>query len=144
MRQKVDWRARAACAGLAAAIAAAGAAAQETVAQETTVAATKTEDGVPVIVVTAERREVSELDVAQHVTVVTSDRIVEQGGLTTPDALREAPGVWIQKTGYGGGSPFIRGLTGKQVLILVNGIRLNNSALSTSISSKRLAACLNF
>ena len=41
--------------------------------------------------------------------------------------FRNAEGVYIQKTNLGGGSPFIRGLTGKQVLVLVDGIRLNNS-----------------
>jgi hemoglobin/transferrin/lactoferrin receptor protein len=81
----------------------------------------------PVIVVTAKRREAEALDIARHATVVTADRIVESSGQTTPDALREEAGVWIQKTGMGGGSPFIRGLTGKQVLLLVDGVRLNNS-----------------
>ena len=37
------------------------------------------------------------------------------------------PGLMIQKSNHGGGSPFIRGLTGNQALIVVDGIRLNNS-----------------
>ena len=36
-------------------------------------------------------------------------------------------GVWMQKTNHGGGSPFIRGLTGYYTLILTDGIRFNNS-----------------
>jgi hemoglobin/transferrin/lactoferrin receptor protein len=46
---------------------------------------------------------------------------------TTPEALIGTTGVFVQKTNHGGGSPFIRGLTGNQVLMLVDGIRLNNS-----------------
>ena len=46
---------------------------------------------------------------------------------TTPEALVGLTGVFLQKTNHGGGSPFIRGLTGNQTLILVDGIRLNNS-----------------
>src|SRR5688572_15264088 len=46
---------------------------------------------------------------------------------TTPEALVGLTGVFVQKTNHGGGSPFIRGLTGNQTLILIDGIRLNNS-----------------
>ncbi len=45
----------------------------------------------------------------------------------TPDLLRTTPGVLIQKSNHGGGSPFLHGLTGKQVLLLVDGVRMNNS-----------------
>ncbi len=44
-----------------------------------------------------------------------------------PDALRNVPGVLIQKTAHGHGSPFIRGFTGRQNLLLVDGVRMNNS-----------------
>ena len=46
---------------------------------------------------------------------------------TLPEALIGTSGVFIQKTNHGGGSAFIRGLTGNQTLILLDGIRLNNS-----------------
>jgi hemoglobin/transferrin/lactoferrin receptor protein len=46
---------------------------------------------------------------------------------TLPEALEEVPGVGVQKTGPGQGSPFIRGFTGFRNLMLIDGIRLNNS-----------------
>lgn len=46
---------------------------------------------------------------------------------TVPESLNIIPGVFVQKTNHGGGSPFVRGLTGNQTLILIDGIRLNNS-----------------
>ena len=44
-----------------------------------------------------------------------------------PEALQFTPGVLVQKTAHGHGSPFIRGFTGRQNLLLVDGVRLNNS-----------------
>lgn len=46
---------------------------------------------------------------------------------TLPEALKETPSVMIQKTSNGQGSPFIRGFTGFRTLLLIDGIRLNNS-----------------
>jgi hemoglobin/transferrin/lactoferrin receptor protein len=46
---------------------------------------------------------------------------------TTPEALMGTTGVFVQKTNHGGGSAFVRGLTGNQNLILIDGVRLNNS-----------------
>lgn len=60
--------------------------------------------------------------------VVTGDDI--QGrrlSRTVPDALKEEPGVSVQKTSNGHGSPFIRGFTGFRNVFLIDGIRLNNS-----------------
>ncbi len=46
---------------------------------------------------------------------------------TTPESLQGMSGVFVQKTNHGGGSAFIRGLTGNQTLLLIDGIRLNNA-----------------
>ncbi len=46
---------------------------------------------------------------------------------TVTDALKETPGVGLQKTGYGQSSPFIRGFTGFRTLMIIDGVRLNNS-----------------
>lgn len=58
---------------------------------------------------------------------ITNKQIVEKGARTTPEALQGVSGVFIQKTNHGGGSAFIRGLTGNQTLIVLDGIRLNNA-----------------
>jgi hemoglobin/transferrin/lactoferrin receptor protein len=46
-----------------------------------------------------------------------------------PEALNGLPSVMVQKTALGQSSPYIRGLTGYHNLLLVEGIRLNHSAM---------------
>lgn len=60
-------------------------------------------------------------------TVLNRKRLEEKRPRSVPEALMEEAGVFVQKTNHGGGAPFIRGTVGPQVLILVDGIRLNNS-----------------
>ena len=63
---------------------------------------------------------------ARATEVITSDEIRRQNARTLPELLMMA-GVFVQQTNYGGGSPIIRGLMGKHILILVDGARLNNA-----------------
>ena len=65
--------------------------------------------------------------VPQSPVVVTEDEIARRYANILPQALRDVPGVHIQQTTSGQGSPFVRGLTGQQVLHLINGVRFNNS-----------------
>lgn len=83
--------------------------------------------GDPDITVTATRIEESIFDVPQSVSLIQAEEILEGNFRTTPESLQEAPGILVQETAYGHGSPFIRGLTGKQILILVDGVRFNNA-----------------
>lgn len=78
-------------------------------------------------VVTATRTDERRLDAPYSVDVIGERDVAEKSVRTAPDALREVPGVMVQKTSHGQGSPFIRGFTGFRTLFLVDGIRLNNS-----------------
>lgn len=46
---------------------------------------------------------------------------------TTTMALEAVPGIMVQKTSHAQGSPYIRGFTGFRNVMLVDGVRLNNS-----------------
>jgi len=85
------------------------------------------QDGGPEMVVTAARVEREVFQTPLAISVIDDKTLEESNVTATPDAFKYTEGVYIQKTNLGGGSPFIRGLTGKQVLIMVDGIRLNNS-----------------
>lgn len=79
--------------------------------------------------VTASRTEQAASAAAYSTAYVDADFIRDNSRRTLPDALQYTPGVLVQKTAHGHGSPFIRGFTGRQNLLLLDGVRLNNSTL---------------
>jgi len=79
------------------------------------------------VVITATRSQKKREDIIPVVSLVDRQQIIRRNSKTSAEALREESGVFIQKTNHGGGSAIIRGLSSNQILILVDGIRLNNS-----------------
>jgi hemoglobin/transferrin/lactoferrin receptor protein len=64
----------------------------------------------------------------RSVSVVDRVDLLERASRSVPEALNEEAGVFVQRTNHGGGSPIIRGQFGNRILLLVDGIRLNNSS----------------
>lgn len=79
------------------------------------------------VVVSASRQQISALKTPYSVSVLQIKDIEKLAPRATPDMLSNIPGVFIQKTNLGGGSAFVRGLTGNQTLLIIDGIRFNNS-----------------
>jgi len=79
------------------------------------------------VVITANRFSSIRFNTANAIEVLKSKHIDQYQLRSTPDALSITPGVFVQKTNHGGGSPFLRGLTGNQNLQMIDGIRLNNA-----------------
>lgn len=79
------------------------------------------------VVVTATRKSTAAQQLPFSFNSVNAKQIAETGFRTMPEALMGSVGVFVQKTNHGGGSAFVRGLTGNQTLILVDGIRFNNA-----------------
>ena len=61
------------------------------------------------------------------ISVIDRSQIERINAPTTPRILRETVGVWAQQTTSGQGSPLLRGLTGYQAFLSIDGVRLNNS-----------------
>jgi len=78
------------------------------------------------IMVSAARMAQSQHTISMPVQVIQGEKLFAVPSRNLVETLQHE-GIWMQKTNHGGGSPFIRGLTGNQVLILKDGIRLNNS-----------------
>lgn len=57
------------------------------------------------------------------------DLIDREQAISIPEALSHQSGVLLQKTARGQGSPFVRGFTGFRNLLLIDGIRFNNSVM---------------
>jgi outer membrane receptor protein involved in Fe transport len=80
------------------------------------------------VTVTPARGEAQEIfETPEAVSVTNSADIARRAHLLLPQALRESAGVHLQQTTTSQGSLFVRGLTGQQVLHLVEGVRFNNS-----------------
>ena len=59
--------------------------------------------------------------------VVKSNEILNSNASTGAELLTLVDGVTIQKTSFGGGSPIIRGFEANRVLLMVDGVRMNNA-----------------
>lgn len=75
----------------------------------------------------ASRSQKSVFDMPSLATVVDRELLAEKQALDMFQALQNEVGVLMQQTARGQASPFLRGLTGQQVLILIDGVRVNNS-----------------
>jgi outer membrane cobalamin receptor len=79
------------------------------------------------VVVESRNIKINDLSNPFIVSSIAAKQITQNGARTTPEALIGTSGIFLQKTNHGGGSAFIRGLTGNQTLMVIDGIRLNNS-----------------
>src|SRR5687767_976954 len=73
------------------------------------------------VVITAERSPQHNFLIPYSVAVVPKTTLENFQSRSTPEALTGITGVFVQKTNHGGGSPFVRGLTGNQTLLMVDG-----------------------
>lgn len=59
--------------------------------------------------------------------VLNSETLHKIGAQTSAEVLTQASGVLVQKSQSGGGSPIIRGMEANKVLLVIDGVRMNNA-----------------
>jgi len=65
--------------------------------------------------------------IAEQIAVITAKDIQKISPQTSADLLATIPGIKVQKSQFGGGSPVIRGMESNRVLLVVDGVRMNNA-----------------
>ena len=65
--------------------------------------------------------------IAEQIAVVSLKEIQKVSPQTSADLLATIPGIKVQKSQFGGGSPVLRGMESNRVLLVVDGVRMNNA-----------------
>lgn len=83
------------------------------------------------IILSVARSQSKRNQIAEQVSVITAKNIAFEQPSTGADLLAMSPGVRLQKSQGGGGSPILRGFEANRVLLVVDGVRLNNAIYRT-------------
>jgi hemoglobin/transferrin/lactoferrin receptor protein len=78
-------------------------------------------------VISAYRWEQNKNEIPNKITRLTREEIIFDNPQTTADLLENSNEVFIQKSQMGGGSPMIRGFSTNTVLLVIDGVRMNNA-----------------
>jgi len=78
-------------------------------------------------VISAYRWEQNPEEIPNKITRVAQKEIIFNNPQTTADLLSQTNEVFVQKSQLGGGSPMIRGFATNSVLLVVDGVRMNNA-----------------
>ncbi len=79
------------------------------------------------VVVSANKWEQDKKEIPNEIVKVSQREIAFQNPQTSADLLAQTGQVYVQKSQMGGGSPMFRGFNANSVLIVVDGVRMNNA-----------------
>jgi hemoglobin/transferrin/lactoferrin receptor protein len=79
------------------------------------------------IILSVARSASKRKQIAEKVNIISSKDILNLRPSSGADLIALSPGVRIQKSQGGGGSPVIRGFEANRILLVVDGVRLNNA-----------------
>lgn len=79
------------------------------------------------IVISAFKKDEKSNRIAEQIAILSKKDIRKVSPQTSADLLAAVPGIKVQKSQFGGGSPVIRGMESNRVLLVVDGVRMNNA-----------------
>lgn len=79
------------------------------------------------VVISGNKFQEKKKNVAQQIDVINAKEIKKLNVSSTADLLIQSGQIFVQKSQQGGGSPVIRGFEASRVLLMIDGIRLNNA-----------------
>ena len=83
------------------------------------------------IVLSASKGKENRSRIAEQIAIISKEEIKKLAPQTSADLLANLPGIKVQKTQSGGGSPVLRGMEANRVLLVVDGVRMNNAIYRT-------------
>lgn len=79
------------------------------------------------IIISASHWEQSKTEIPNKIVSISAAETEHYNPQTTADLVNANGGVFVQKSQMGGGSPMIRGFSANRILLVVDGIRMNNA-----------------
>lgn len=79
------------------------------------------------VILSVARNPTSRKQIAEKVAVISKQEIELQRPSTGAELVSLSPGIRIQESQGGGGSPVIRGFEANRILLVVDGVRMNNA-----------------
>jgi hemoglobin/transferrin/lactoferrin receptor protein len=79
------------------------------------------------VIISANKTEEKILKVAQQVKVIGSKQINFIQSQTPADLIQATGAAFVQKSQQGGGSPVLRGFEANKLLLIIDGVRMNNA-----------------
>jgi hemoglobin/transferrin/lactoferrin receptor protein len=80
----------------------------------------------PEIVISATKFPEKKRNIAQKIELITPQYIANINAQNTGDLLMSTGNIFVQKSQQGGSSPVVRGFEASRVLLVVDGVRMNN------------------
>jgi hemoglobin/transferrin/lactoferrin receptor protein len=78
------------------------------------------------VIISVNKNEETRRTVAQQVQVIKAGDIANLQAQSTADLIANSGNVFLQKSQQGGGSPVLRGFEANRVLLVIDGVRMNN------------------